>query len=167
MTMRERFTIDEWTLATHVPFDAFIFAAAADKHVDQSEITAFLNTVRRASEIRDPLHRELALFWAEASQERIAEELRFQMNETASEMSARIDRTKPMLHTHLSHAEYQGFVLSLAMSCMAIAAASTTKKGIFRKKEAISPEEMRGVTAFILAWDVSPAALQGQLVAAG
>jgi hypothetical protein len=162
MTMRERFTPPEWSLVVHIPFDAFLFAAAADNDVDEAEVGAFVDTLRRASEIKEPLHREVALFWAR-SPERIGEELKFQMRESATEMTGRIGRTKPILHERLSDEEYQSFMLSLTMSALAVAAASTKKKGLFGKREAISKEEQRGVSAFAAAWGLNAFLLQQRL----
>ena len=161
--MRERFNPSEWSLVVHLPFDAFMFAAAADKEVDEKEVAAFLDTLRRASQIKDPLHREVAEHWAGGSAQTIGEELKFWMQESAADLHTRIERTKPILHERLTDDEYQNFLLSLTMSSLAVAAASSKKKGLFGKREVISQEERQGVTAFAAAWGVNAFLLEQRL----
>ncbi len=161
MTMRERFTDEEWALIRHVPFDAFVFATLADKDVSEAEIAAFTEMIEKAATLSDPLHREIAVDWAAAGATAIGEEFKFELTESGSAMAERLERTKPALKDKLTTGEYQSFVRSVTVSCMAIAAASTKKKRMFHKQEKpLSPEEIEAIAAFAVAFDVDLAALQ-------
>lgn len=162
MTMRERFTDEEWKLVRHIPFDAFIFAALADKKVEEAEVAAFTETLEKAAALKDPLHREIALDWVASGLEAIGQELQFEMSESNDAMHVRFDRTKPVLKDKLTHDEYQSFVLSVTINGMAVAAASAGKKGFLRKKERISTEEAAALAAFATAFDVEFGALQAR-----
>jgi hypothetical protein len=163
MTMRERFTEEEWGLVRHVPFDAFLFGALADQKIEDEEVAAFTQTLERAAALTDPLHREIALSYTGAGVADVGAEMRFQMGENAEEMSKRLDRTKAMLKEHLTGEEYQSFVTSVTINALLVAGASTKKKGIFRKKEVISEEEAQALAVFAATWEVDPAALQAHL----
>jgi hypothetical protein len=156
MTTRERFTDEEWSLVRHLPFDAFV-AGALSEGISQEELAAFVGTLERALGLKDPLHREILIDWATGDQERVMEELRFELEESGSQMHNRFERTKPILHAKLTDDEYQSFVISVTMSALAVAAASTKKRGLFgKKKELISDQEAHALTGFAMLWDVDP-----------
>lgn len=162
--MRERFTDEEWGLVRHVPWDAFILVALADKKVEDAEIAAFTETLDKAVTLTDPLHREIALEWAQSGGQAVGEELQFEMTESAAAMRTRFDRTKAVLKDKLTRDEYQGFVLSVTINGLAVAAASTGgKKKMFHKQKPISEEEATALAAFATAFDVDMAALQARL----
>ncbi len=163
--MRERFTDEEWGLVRHVPWDAFILVSLADKNVEEAEVTAFTETLDRAVTLTDPLHREIALEWAQGGLEAMGDELRFEMTEKADAMRTRFDRTKAILKDKLTRDEYQGFVLSVTINGLAVAAAAGgKKKKMFHKEEKpISEEEAGAVAAFATMFDVDMAALQARL----
>jgi len=163
MAMRERFTDDEWALVRHVPFDAFVLAALADKKVEPEEVAAFTKTLEMAPTLSDPLHREIAMDWVASGVDAIGEEVGWELRESGSDMLERNRRTKSMLKDKLTTDEYQSFVLSVTLSGMAVAAASTGKKKIFHKRKAISEEEAGALAAFAAVFDVDLAGLQRRL----
>lgn len=162
MTLRERFTAEEWELVRHVPFDAFFAAALADAKVQPEEVRVFTETLTQAATLKDPLHREVAVDIASSGPSGVEHELKFQVEESAGAGKARIDRTKRLLHEKLTRDEYQSFFVSLMLSAIGIAAASTTKKGgLFHKKvEHLSPEEVQMLAAFAATWEIELAELR-------
>lgn len=163
MTMRERFTEEEWTLVRHVPFDAFMFGALADKKVEDAEVEAFTETLEKAAALKDVLHREIALDWVAGGLPAMGEELRFEMTESIDAMRSRFDKTKGILQDKLTRDEYQSFVVSVTINGMAVAAASSSKKGLFHKKQRISEEEAAALSAFAVAFDVDLGVLQARI----
>jgi hypothetical protein len=161
MTLRERFTEDEWTLVLHAPFDAFFFAAMADSKLEEDEVKTFAETFARAGELADPLHREIALDYAVRGEGRFREEMMFQGAENADEMAARMSRTKTVLQAKLTEAEYQGFVRSLFANAVAIAGASKDKKHIWSKPKPISEEEAAALTMLAVIWEVDLSLITG------
>jgi hypothetical protein len=159
MTLRERFTEDEWTLVLHAPFDAFFFAAMADNKLEDDEINAFTETFARAGDLVDPLHREIALDYAIAGNDRVGEEMRFQRAENTDEMMTRMTRTKTVLQEKLTESEYQGFVKSLFSNAVVIAGASKDKKHVWSKAEPINEKEAMALTVLAKIWEVDLSAL--------
>jgi hypothetical protein len=156
MTMRERFSDSEWQELLHIPFDGFLMVALADKHVDKEEVAAFLETLARAGELKDQMHREIAMDLATRGSAGIAGEMSFEANETGPQMAARVERSKAVLKDKLTQQEYESFLGSVLMNALAVAAA-TGKRRMFHKKQMISDDEARALAVFCTAWDINPA----------
>ena len=97
--MREKFSDAEWALVRHVPVDAFLMVALSDGDLDKEELASFGGEIVHAEGLFNPLHREVAL---DIRGGHLEEELKFQLAESASEMTARVGRTKTMLQTKLT-----------------------------------------------------------------
>lgn len=156
MTVRERFTDEEWALIAHVPFDAFLFGALADGEVEEDEVNAFTETLRRAADLKDPIHREIALYWAAEGMAGQGEELAFQLSESGSAMQDRMAKTKGVLQEKLTRQEYQGLFQSVWLNAMDVASRSKEKKGHWwnRKEEAISDAEAKALATFAATWEI-------------
>jgi len=159
MSMRERFSDEEWTLVCHVPVDAFMFAALADQKLDEKEIEAFVDTIANAPTIIDPLHREVALTFATRGAEAIGSELVFEATESLSAMDDRFERTKKLLKDKLTTDEYQSFLGSVVASGVMVAQASG-KRHLFRKKKTVSDDEAAALATFAMRWEVDLSVLQ-------
>jgi hypothetical protein len=156
MTMRERFSDSEWQELLHIPFDGFLMVALADKKIEQEEVAAFVETIARASDLKDPMHRELAMDLASRGGVGISSEMSFEANETGPQMAARVERSKAVLKDKLTQEEYESFLGSVLMNAMAVAAA-TGKHRLFHKKQQISDDEARALAVFCAAWEINPA----------
>lgn len=150
--MRERFTPDEWQQLVHIPVDAFLMVAMADKKVDKAELETFVETLVRASDLRNPLHRELALDVASKGAPGLLEEIAFEAQERTEEMLSRIERSKATLQAKLAPQEYQDFLGSVLTSAVAVAGA--TGKHRFSKKGKISQEENNALQLFCMLWEI-------------
>lgn len=156
MTMRERFTDEEWRLVVHVPFDAFIFAAMADGTVEDGEVQAFVDTLQKAPMIKNDLHREILLHHAAGGTVGVGAEIAFEMKESVTAMDERFSRTKRILQERLKSSEYQDFFKSVFLNAVAVAGASTEKKKHVwsRKEPPISKKESDALAIFAMKWDI-------------
>jgi hypothetical protein len=155
MTVKERFTDEEWRLVLHIPFDAFIFAAGADGNVEETEVKAFLQSLEKAPMLTNDLHREIALHHAATGTVGIGAEITFEMKESGSAMDERFDRTKRILKQRLTPAEYQDFFKSIFLHAIAIAGASHEKKRPFHKAPPpINDKEAKALNLFAMKWDI-------------
>jgi hypothetical protein len=155
-TMRAKFSDEEWALVRHVPLDAFLMVALADGTMDPKEAGSFAEEVATAEGLFDPLHREVAL---DIRGGHLAEELSFQAQENATEMRARIDRTKTMLQSKLTPDEYQHFIASVFITGTKVARAAGGSSGLFGSKSAVNDMEKTALTAFAIAYGLDLKAL--------
>lgn len=158
MSMRERFSDEEWALARHVPVDAFFMVALSDAKLEEKEIASFADELTHAEGMIDPLHREVAEDLDMGRGRQLQPELEFQAAENAAQMQVRIANTKTLLREKLTQDEYQSFIASAAITGMK-AARATGGGGLFHRKETVSDEEKTALMAFITTYELDPSAL--------
>ncbi len=156
-TQHARFTDEEWALVRHVPFDAFLLAALSDGELDPKEIEPFTDEIANAERLRNPLHREVA---SDIRAGHMPEELALQARESATDMTARIEKTKTMLQEKLPRDEYQDFIGSCFVTGLKVARAAGGHSGRFRHKDPVSDEEKAGLAAFAISYGLDPNALE-------
>ena len=156
--MREKFNDEEWALARHVPVDAFFMVALADSDLDEKETASFADELTHAEGLFDPLHREVAEDLDMARGGQLKQELEFQAGENASEMRARVEKTKVMLKGKLTPDEYQNFIASAVITGMK-AARAAGGGGLLPRQETVSDEEKNALVAFMTAYELDPSAL--------
>jgi uncharacterized membrane protein YebE (DUF533 family) len=147
--MKERFTPEEWSQLLTVPVQAFIMVAGADGQIDDKETEEFSKRVALGGAgYRDPLHRE------------VARDLAVDFA-TAWDHAVKTDpgTVKAFMRAKLTPVEYQGFLGSVFIDCLAIANA-TGKKRLFHKKAKIGEEEQALLGLLATVWEIDPQAIQ-------
>ena len=141
--MKEPFTPEEWQVVRAMPIQAFIVVAGVDGTVDQKETKEFTDRLSRgAVGYRDPLHREIAHDLATGG---LTDAL--QAVGTSDPAEAR-----RLLRKHLSGEEYEQFVASVFIDCLAVANASGPR---FRRKKRIGDKEQKALAATAAFWEVN------------
>lgn len=153
--MREKFSDAEWALVRHVPVDAFLMVALSDGELDKEELASFGGEIVQAEGLFNPLHREVA---EDIRGGHLEEELKFQLGESASEMTARVGTTKTMLQTKLTHDEYQSFIASVFITGAKVARAAGGG-GLLGRKNKVSDKEKKALAAFALVYGLDVKAL--------
>lgn len=151
--MKERFSTEEWDDLLVLPFHLFAAIALADGEIQKEEIKEFLNRITRgALAYRDPLHKEVARGILDGDTGKF-------LTSATGAGGWDAQRTKTMMKDRLTSAEYQGFLGSMFIDLVNIAAASKTRKW-FRKK-GLGKEEQQRLTAIGIFWDLDLATLEG------
>ena len=141
--MKEKFTQAEWLTLRPMPIQAFLLVAGIDGKIDEKETEEFADRCSRgAAGYKDPLHRE------------IAQDLASGGFQAALEAAVKTDpgEVKRILRKNLTGEEYERFVSSVFIDCLAVAAASGPR---FRKKKRIGDAEGKALAAIAAVWEVN------------
>jgi hypothetical protein len=152
MSIKEKFTKDEWDLLKVLPFQVFLMVAASDADVDKKELEEFDKDLRGAPFYKDALHRELLLDVLTSDINAL-----LQQAMDTNKFADRIRRMKSILQSRLSGEEYQRFVGSVFIDGIKIARASggrPTGEGAN-----VSEDEKRALVALAALFDVDMSSL--------
>lgn len=151
MSMKDRFSAEEWELLCYLPFQVFVMVSAADGKIDNKEWDAFDEGFRSAAMLKNELHRELLIGLLQSDMKKYIEgSVNFQKNLHSAEL------LRPILREKLNPQEYQDFLISVFYDGVRVARASG---GGFMSSSPISREEAQALAtiAGIYEIDLKPA----------